>query len=141
MKVGIMCMAGDLLHSGHISALREAKANCDYLIACLNCCPTNGRPEKNKPIQSVFERFNQLAAVKYVDEVMVYEDDTDLLTLLGSINYDIRFLGDDYKNKPHIGAEMESLRQIEIYYIARSLHGLSSTSLRERIVKDGVKPR
>lgn len=138
MKVGVFCMAGDLLHSGHISALREAKANCDYLIACLNCCPTNGRKDKNKPIQSVFERFNQLSAVKYVDEVMVYEDDCDLLKLLGSIQYDVRFLGSDYKEQLHVGKMMEKLRGIKPYYIERSYHNLSSTELRNRIVRQEV---
>lgn len=141
MKVGIFPMAADLLHSGHITALEEAKKNCDYLIVGLNCCPHSGVTNKNQPIQSVFERYNQLRAVKYVDEIVPYENEEDLIKFLGSTKYDIRFLGEDHKDKHWTGDDMETARGIKPFFLSRQYHGLSSTELRCRIYEAELKRR
>lgn len=127
MKVGLYPICGDILHSGHISAMREAKENCDYLIVALNCTP-----DGKTPVQSIFERFNQLSAVKYADEIIPYGGFLDLDLLIRSIKYDVRFLGSDYMFKEWDGKEFELQEHKEIYFIKRS-HGLSSTELKERI--------
>lgn len=139
--VGVFPMAADLLHSGHISALEEAKNHCDYLIVGLNCCPTKGNPTKHPTIQSVFERFNQLKAVKYVDEIVPYEDESDLLVFLGSTNYQIRFVGDDYKDRSWTGKLVEDERGIKPHFLSRQYHGLSSTELKARVVMEDNKFR
>jgi glycerol-3-phosphate cytidylyltransferase len=90
MKIGFTCSAFDLLHAGHILMLKEAKAQCDHLIVGLQTDPTIDRATKNKPIQSVLERYIQLSAVKYVDEIVVYETEHDLLQILKAYNIDIR---------------------------------------------------
>ena len=98
-KVGFTCSCFDLFHAGHIMMLKEAKSVCDYLIVGLQTDPTIDRKEKNKPIQSVFERFVQLQACKYVDEVVIYETEKDLLDILQSYPINIRILGKEYENK------------------------------------------
>jgi glycerol-3-phosphate cytidylyltransferase len=94
MKIGFYPMAADILHAGHMIALEEAKNNCDYLIVGLNC-----KPDGKAPIQSIYERFMQLRAVKFIDEIIPYEGKTDLELLASSLDYHIRFVGEDYLNK------------------------------------------
>lgn len=94
LKIGFYPMVGDLLHTGHILALQEAKANCDYLIVGLNA-----KPDNKFPVQSLFERYIQLKAVKYVDEVIPYDGELDLQLICTALDYDIRFVGADYLNK------------------------------------------
>lgn len=127
MKIGFYPLVGDLLHAGHILALEEAKANCDYLIVGLNCAPEN-----KKPIQSIYERFIQLRAVKYIDEIIPYQGKKDLELLASSLDYSIRFLGDDYRNKDWDGKEIETHLNKTPYYLHRQ-HCLSSTELKDRI--------
>lgn len=129
MKIGITAGAMDLLHTGHILMLEECSKFCDYLIVCLHVDPSSERPEKNKPIQSVFERHMQLRACKYVDEIIVYETERELLTILETINVDIRFIGEDWKNKDYTGKDLE----IPTYFNKRT-HDYSSTELRKRII-------
>ena len=128
MKVGFTCSCFDLFHAGHIMMLKEAKSQCDYLIVGLQTDPTLDRPEKNKPVQSVFERFVQLQACKYVDEVVVYATEKDLLDVLQSYPIDVRIIGDEYKDKHFTGRELD----MEIYYNRRK-HSFSTTELRKRV--------
>ena len=130
MKTGFTCSCFDLFHAGHIMMLKEAKAKCDYLIVGLQTDPTIDRPEKNRPIQSVFERFVQLESCKYVDEVVVYATEKDLLDILHSYPIDIRVVGDEYKDKEFTGKNLE---HIEMYYNSRK-HSFSTTELRKRVI-------
>jgi glycerol-3-phosphate cytidylyltransferase len=129
-KVGFTCSCFDLFHAGHIMMLKEAKSNCDYLIVGLQTDPTIDRPEKNKPIQSVFERFVQLDACKFVDEVVVYATETELLDILKSYPIDVRIVGDEYADKEFTGKYLN----MEIYYNSRK-HSFSTTELRGRVIK------
>lgn len=129
-KTGFTCSCFDLFHAGHIMMLKEAKSVCDYLIVGLQTDPTIDRPEKNKPIQSVFERFVQLEACKYVDEVVVYATEKDLLDILHSYPIDIRVVGDEYKDKDFTG---KNLDHIEMFYNSRK-HSFSTTELRQRVI-------
>ena len=130
MKTGFTCSCFDLFHAGHIMMLKEAKSKCDYLIVGLQTDPTIDRPEKNRPIQSVFERFVQLESCKYVDEVVVYATEKDLLDILHSYPIDIRVVGDEYKDKDFTGKNLE---HVEMYYNSRK-HSFSTTELRKRVI-------
>lgn len=130
MKTGFTCSCFDLFHAGHIMMLKEAKSKCDYLIVGLQTDPTIDRPEKNKPIQSVVERFIQLESCKYVDEVVVYATEKDLLDILYTYPIDIRFVGEEYKDKDFTGKDLE---HIEMYYNSRR-HSFSTTELRQRVI-------
>ena len=128
---GFTCSCFDLLHAGHILMLKDAKAQCDRLIVGLQTDPTLDRPEKNKPVQSYEERFIQLDAVKYEDEIVRYETEDDLFyLLLKTIRPDIRILGSDYVGKCYTGIELN----IPIYYHVRE-HEYSTTNLRNEIIK------
>ena len=131
-KIGFTCSCFDLLHAGHILMLKDAKQQCDYLVAGLQTDPTIDRPlEKNSPIQSIKERKIQLDAVKYVDEIIIYNSEKDLYELLKELNPDIRILGSDYKNKNFTGNDLN----IKIYYHKRN-HNFSSTNLRHKIIEE-----
>jgi len=125
--IGFTCGAFDLLHAGHIVMLEEAKSNCDYLIVGLQTDPTIDRNEKNKPIQSVYERYVQLNGVKYVDEIIPYDTEQSLLDLLQSQKIDIRFVGEEYRESKLTGRDL-----IELHYTSRR-HSFSSTNLRKRV--------
>ena len=130
--IGFTCSTFDLLHAGHITMLEEAKHHCDYLIVGLQNDPTQERPEKNPPIQSIVERQIQLAAVKYVDEIVIYNTEQDLKDLLLTLPINVRVLGDEYKNKDFTGKDIAKQRGIKIVYNGRD-HSFSSTSLRKRV--------
>jgi len=133
MKVGFNCSTFDLFHAGHVTMLREEKRHCDYLIVALQVDPTTDRPDtKNKPIMSVYERFVCVSACKYVDEVIVYHTEEDLLNLLKTQHIDIRFLGDEYKTKDFTGKQWCLDQGIELFYHERQ-HPYSSSSLRQRV--------
>lgn len=133
--IGIVFSAFDILHAGHIAMLSEAKNHCDYLIAGLQTDPTIDRPDtKNKPVQSIVERQIQLAACRYVDEVVVYQTEQDLVDLLLILPIDVRILGIEYENKNYTGREEGSKRGIRSIYNSRS-HSFSSSSLRRRVVE------
>ena len=129
MKVGFTCSAFDLLHAGHVQMLRDAKEQCDYLICGLQVDPSLDRPEKNRPIQSVVERYTQLAAVKYVDEIIPYITEGDLEDILTMYHIDVRILGEEYRDKEFTGKDICRKRDIELYFNKRD-HRFSSTSLR-----------
>jgi glycerol-3-phosphate cytidylyltransferase len=133
MKVGFTCSVFDLLHSGHIAMLREAKEHCDYLIVGLQTDPTIDRPdEKNRPVQSLVERNLQLSAVKYVDEIITYQTEQDLIDILNMYHIDIRILGEEYREKDFTGKETCRKRGIDLYFNKRD-HRFSTSDLRERV--------
>ena len=127
-KIGFTCGAFDLLHAGHVVMLPEARSKCDHLIVGLQTDPSIDRAEKNAPIQSLYERYIQLSAVRYVDEIIPYDTEQSLLDLLESTNIDIRFVGEDYKDKSFTGDNLP----IKVIYTNRK-HSFSTTSLRKRI--------
>ena len=134
LKIGIVFSAFDLLHAGHMAMLAEAKNHCDYLIAGLQTDPTIDRPEvKNAPIQSIVERQIQLAACRYVDEVVVYQTEQDLVDLLLILPLDVRILGAEYEDKDFSGRGECYDRGIELIFNSRD-HSFSSSSLRKRVV-------
>jgi glycerol-3-phosphate cytidylyltransferase len=133
-KVGITFSTFDMLHAGHIAMLSEAKNHCDYLICGLQTDPTIDRPEtKNHPVQSIVERQIQLAACRYVDEVVVYQTEQDLVDLLLILPVDVRILGVEYQDKDFSGREECHFRNIELVFNSRD-HSFSSSSLRKRVV-------
>lgn len=127
MIVGFTCSSFDLFHTGHVLMLEECKQRCDYLIVGLQTDPTIDRPEKNKPIQEVYERWAQLDGCKYVDKIIPYSTEADLLNLLKTQKIDIRFLGEEYRGTNFTGRGLH-----EVYYNTRR-HDYSSSSLRKRI--------
>ena len=129
MKIGFTCSTFDLFHAGHIMMLKEARTQCDYLIVGLQTDPTIDRPEKNKPVQGIFERYVQLQACKYVDEVVVYATEKELLDVLQSYPIDVRILGDEYASKSFTGDNLD----MELYFNRRE-HSFSTTELRQRVV-------
>ena len=132
-RIGITFSTFDMLHAGHIAMLSEAKNHCDYLIAGLQTDPTIDRPmEKNRPVQSIVERQIQLAACRYVDEVVVYQTEQDLIDLLLILPLDVRILGVEYKDREFTGKEECFYRGIELIYNGRD-HSFSSSSLRKRV--------
>lgn len=132
-RIGITFSTFDLLHAGHIAMLAEAKNHCDYLIAGLQTDPTIDRPNtKNKPVQSIVERQIQLQAVRYVDEIVVYETENDLKDILLTLPIDIRILGIEYFDKDFTGKDICEGRKISCIFNSRS-HSFSSSSLRKRV--------
>ena len=131
--IGITFSTFDMLHAGHIAMLAEAKNHCDYLIAGLQTDPTIDRPDtKNKPVQSIVERQIQLAACRYVDEVVVYQTEQDLVDLLLILPLDVRVLGVEYEHTDFTGKEECLFRGITLIYNGRD-HSFSSSSLRKRV--------
>jgi glycerol-3-phosphate cytidylyltransferase len=134
MTTGFTCSTFDLFHAGHLMMLKEAKAQCNYLIVGLQTDPTIDRPaEKNKPIQSVFERYEQLKACKYIDEILVYATEKDLVDILLSYPIDVRILGNEYEHKSFTGRQECIDRGIQFYFNKRD-HSFSTTELRQRVV-------
>lgn len=131
--IGFTCSTFDLLHAGHITMLEEARRQCEFLIVGLQNDPTADRPEsKNAPIQSLVERQIQLSAVKYVDEIIVYNTEQDLCDLLLTLPINIRILGVEYEHTEFTGKEICKNRGIDCYFNKRD-HSFSSTSLRKRV--------
>lgn len=137
MKIGLYPMAADILHTGHVTALEEARCKCDKLIVALHVSPANKRLT-----QTVYERYMQLRAVRYVDEIIPYQDAADLDGLIKSLAFDVYFLGEDYIGKGFDNAETLAKLDKEIIYLRRR-HGYSSTELKKRIERgnDGGKVR
>lgn len=129
MKIGFTCSTFDLFHAGHVMMLREAKEQCDYLIVGLQTDPTIDRPEKNKPVQGVFERFVQLNACVHVDEIIPYATEKELRDMLQSFKIDVRILGEEYKDKEFTGHDLP----MEFYFNKRR-HSFSTSELRQRVI-------
>lgn len=134
MIVGFTASTFDLLHAGHIMMLREAKSQCDYLICALQVDPSVDRPNKNSPVQTLVERYAQLSAVKYVDEIVCYQTEQDLEDILGLYPINVRIMGIEYKDKDFTGREICKRRGIRIYFNSRD-HRFSSSDLRARVAK------
>lgn len=130
--IGITCSCFDLLHAGHIKMLQESKSQCDYLIVALQVDPSLDRPKKNKPIQTIVERYIQLKGCKYVDEIVPYQTEEDLEDIFLSFELDVRIIGEEYKEKDFTAKEICLSNGIEIYYNSRQ-HHFSSSELRERL--------
>jgi glycerol-3-phosphate cytidylyltransferase len=123
-----------MLHAGHVAMLSEAKNHCDYLIAGLQNNASWDRPEKNAPIQSIVERQIQLAATRYVDEIVVYNTEKDLEDILLTLPIDVRILGVEYQDKEFTGRDICNKRNIKLIYNTRD-HSFSSSSLRKRVAE------
>ena len=133
MKVGITFSTFHLLHAGHIGMLREAKTHCDYLIVGLQSDPTIDRPDtKNRPIQTMVERYAQLNALKFVDEIVPYQTEEDVIDILELFNVHIRFLGEEYRDKDFTGKDVCRKRDIDLHFNKRD-HRFSSSDLRRRV--------
>jgi glycerol-3-phosphate cytidylyltransferase len=130
--VGFTCSTFDLLHAGHILMLAECKTICDYLIVGVQSDPSIDRPEtKNKPVQSIVERYVQLSAVKFVDEIIIYNTEKDLEDMLMFLPLAVRIIGEEYKDKEFTGKKICEDRGIKIWYNSRT-HRFSSSELRQR---------
>jgi len=132
MKIGLTASTFDLLHAGHIEMLREAKSQCEYLICALQIDPSVDRVEKNKPVQTIVERYTQLDAVKFVDEIIPYLHENDLEDILMMRTINVRILGEEYREKEFTGRDICKARDIDLYFNKRD-HRFSSSGLRERI--------
>ena len=132
MRVGFTASTFDLLHAGHVQMLREAKEQCDYLICALQMDPSVDRAEKNAPIQTVVERYTQLKAVKYVDEIIPYGTEKDLEDILTMYHIDVRILGEEYRDGKFTGRAICAKRGIELYFNKRE-HRFSTSDLRKRV--------
>jgi glycerol-3-phosphate cytidylyltransferase len=132
MKVGFTCSTFDLLHAGHVQMLREAKEQCDYLICGLQVDPSVDRAEKNAPIQTIVERYTQLKAVKYVDEIIPYSTEKDLEDILTMYHINVRILGEEYRDGKFTGRAICAKRGIELYFNKRE-HRFSTSDLRKRV--------
>ena len=132
MTIGFTCSAFDLLHAGHVAMLREAKSQCDYLICGLQVDPSLDRKEKNSPIQTIVERYTQLQAIHYVDEIIPYITESDLEDILNMLPINVRILGDEYRNKEFTGKGICQKRGIKLYFNSRD-HNFSTTNLRQKV--------
>jgi len=133
-KTGITASAFDLLHAGHILMLQEAKTVCDHLVVALQTDPTIDRPSKNKPIQTIEERFVQLSGCKFVDDIITYNTEAELEAIFRNLDVDVRIIGEEYKDKEFTAKDICIERGIEIYYNSRK-HSYSTTELRKRILQ------
>jgi len=136
MIVGITFSTFDLLHAGHVSMLREAKSQCDYLICGLQMDPSIDRKEKNAPAQTIVERYTQLNGVKYVDEIIPYNSERDVEDILTMIDIDVRILGEEYRDKDFTGRDICRKRDIDLYFNKRD-HRFSSSDLKKRVREHG----
>ena len=129
---GITAGAFDLLHAGHVAMLQEAKTVCDHLTVAIQIDPSIDREYKNQPVQSIVERQIQLAGIKYVDEIVTYTNENDIIDLLLTLPVSVRIIGEDYKGKDFTGKELCIQQKIKIIYNSRK-HSFSTTSIRERL--------
>lgn len=134
--IGFTSVVGDMLHAGHALMLDECKRYCDFLYVGIMVDPTKDRPEKNKPVQSMFERYYQIVSNRAVDEVIPIDNEKDLLLAINSLPIDVRFVGEDYVGKDFTGRQECMDLGIKIIYNKRK-HGLSSTELRARVEEEG----
>ena len=128
MKIGLYPMVADVMHVGHVIAIEEAKKHCDYLIVALYCTP-----HRKNPVQTIYERYMQLRGLKWIDEIIPYGDENDACTMISSLQYDVYFLGEDYRNKSWEGSDILNKLGKEIYFLPRQ-HSLSSSDLKNKII-------
>ncbi|SVB97679.1 uncharacterized protein METZ01_LOCUS250533 [marine metagenome] len=135
MKKGITFGAFDLFHAGHVMMLEEAKTVCDYLIVCIQSDPSLDRKEKNKPVQSIVEREIQVSGCRYTNEVIIYDTEAELLEILNTVDWDVRILGEEYKDKDFTGRE----QTLNKCHFNKRPHNFSSSELRKRVAKEQFK--
>ncbi len=133
--IGLTLSTFDLLHAGHVAMLREAKTICDYLICGLQVDPSLDREGKNAPVQTLVERYVQLAGVKYVDEIVCYQGESDVIDILEMFDIDVKIMGEEYKNKDFTGKEVCRRKGIRLYFNKRE-HRFSSSDLRRRVAEN-----
>jgi glycerol-3-phosphate cytidylyltransferase len=129
MKIGFTCSTFDLFHAGHVMMLEEAKKQCDFLIVGLQTDPTIDRSNKNKPVQGVFERWAQLKACKFVDQIVPYSSEKELRDILLSFPVDVRILGEEYEGKEFTGHDIPMT-----FYFNKRRHSFSTSELRQRVI-------
>ena len=134
MRVGITFSSFDLLHAGHVKMLEDAKKQCDYLIVGLQLDPSIDRNNKNKPSQSIVERYIQLKGSKFIDEIVPYVLEKDIEDILRSFEIHVRIIGEEYKNVDFSGKDYCLKKGIEIYYNERD-HRFSSSDIKIRFKK------
>lgn len=132
MKTGITFGAFDLCHAGHVLMFEECRSHCDHLIVGLQVDPSWERDEKNTPVQTLYERYVQLKAIKYIDEIIPYVFEHEIIQILQSRNIIVRFVGSDYVGRDFTGKDYCMDKCIHIHYNNRN-HGFSTTELRKRI--------
>ena len=135
MKKGITFGAFDLFHAGHVMMLEEAKTVCDHLIVCIQSDPSLDRKEKNKPVQSIVEREIQVYGCRYTDEVIIYDTEAELLEILDTVDWDVRIIGEEYRNKDFTGRE----QTLNKCHFNKRPHNFSSSELRKRVAKEQFK--
>ena len=135
MKKGITFGAFDLFHAGHVMMLEEAKTVCDHLIVCIQSDPSLDRKEKNKPVQSIEEREIQVYGCRYTDEVIIYDTEAEVLEILDTVDWDVRILGEEYRNKDFTGRE----QTLNKCHFNKRPHNFSSSELRKRVAKEQFK--
>ena len=135
MKKGITFGAFDLFHAGHVLMMKEGKSICDYLIVCIQSDPSLDRVEKNKPVQSVVEREIQVSACTYVDEVIIYDYEEEVLQILEAVDWDVRILGEEYRDKEFTGRD----QTLDKCYFNKRPHNFSSSELKERVSREHFK--
>ncbi len=135
MKKGITFGAFDLFHAGHVMMLEEAKTVCDHLIVCIQSDPSLDRKEKNKPVQSIVEREIQVYGCRYTDEVIIYDTEAEVLEILDTVDWDVRILGEEYRNKDFTGRE----QTLNKCHFNKRPHNFSSSELRKRVAKEQFK--
>lgn len=138
MKYGITFSTFDLLHAGHVQMLREARSQCDYLICGLQMDPSLDRAEKNAPVQTVVERYTQLKGLRYVDEIIPYNNEKDVEDILTMYDIDVRILGEEYRELDFTGKDICKKRGIQLYFNKRD-HRFSSSDLRKRVCEREMK--
>ena len=137
MKKGITFGAFDLFHAGHVLMLEEAKNVCDHLIVCIQTDPSLDRLEKNKPVQSITEREIQVSGCRYVDEVIIYDTELDVLDIIDTIDWDVRIIGEEYRNKDFTGRD----QTLDKCYFNTRPHNFSSSELRQRVSNEHFKKK
>ena len=131
--IGITFSTFDLLHAGHVAMLREAKSQCDYIICGIQSDPTIDRPkEKNKPVQTLVERYVQLSALTYVNEIIPYQTEQDVEDILEMFDINVKIMGEEYRDQDFTGRDICKRKGIELYFNSRT-HRFSSTDLRKRV--------
>ena len=134
MKKGIIAGNFDVIHPGYVAMFKECKANCDSFIVLLHTDPSIERPEKLKPILSTLDRIEMLRCFRQIDDVKTYETEAELYELIKEVNPDIRFLGDDYKDKDYTGKDLN----IPVHWIGRD-HGWSTTKFKLQITNQTLE--
>jgi cytidyltransferase-like protein len=133
-KIGFTAGNFDLLHPGYIYTFETAKEHCDYFMVFLQRDPSETRFTKYKPVVPLYERYKTLMSIKYIDEVVCYDDEDDLLRLIEFYKPDVRILGDDYIGKRFTGDHLS----IDVIYTTRS-HGWSTTKIKDLIALQTIK--